>query len=301
MDDGGAEQVQLPSGAVERRPSIGQAGRSGTARPRMARHRERAGELAQMAADSIEEDVDAAMAAIVYGAADLAASAGAGGELSEDAAGSAPPPVAPPAVGDGGSSDDGSWRRLSDDEGQGVTIAVGTTNRAKLQSVETAAGRMFPAGHLLQPCSADSSVSDQPMSVAETMEGATNRAHAALAHAAARGAPADYGVGIEGGLERVGERWFEAGWVAVVRASDGRVGYGSAGRCEVSGSIVRRLQAGEELCEVMDDLSGQSAVGSHQGMMGIVTRGILQRGECMTHGVYFGFAPFISDEVYWEP
>ena len=59
--------------------------------------------------------------------------------------------------------------------------------------------------------------------------------------------------------------------------------------------------AGEELCEVMDDLSGQSAVGSHQGMMGIVTRGILQRGECMTHGVYFGFAPFISDEVYWEP
>ena len=52
---------------------------------------------------------------------------------------------------------------------------------------------------------------------------------------------------------------------------------------------------------MMDDLSGLSDVGSNQGMMGIVTRGILARGECYTHGLYFGFAPFISDEVYWTP
>ena len=133
------------------------------------------------------------------------------------------------------------------------------------------------------------------------MEGAANRAQAALALSTADGLSADYGVGIEGGLEKIGERWFECGWVAVVCASDGVVGYGSCGRYEVSGSIVRRLQQGEELCVVMDDLSGQSDVRSSQGMMGIVTNGLLNRGECYEHGVFFGFAPFISHERYWAP
>jgi inosine/xanthosine triphosphatase len=133
------------------------------------------------------------------------------------------------------------------------------------------------------------------------MEGAVNRAKAALALAAQDGSPADYGVGIEGGLEKIGDRWFECGWVAVVQAKDGKVGYGSCGRYEVSGSIVRRLQAGEELCVVMDDLSGQSDVRSAQGMMGIVTNGLLDRRACYEHGVFFGFAPFISDARYWAP
>ena len=133
------------------------------------------------------------------------------------------------------------------------------------------------------------------------MQGATNRAKAALVLAAERGSPADFGVGIEGGLESIGDRWFECGWVSVVQAVDGVVGYGSCGRYEVSGSIVRRLQAGEELCVVMDDLSGQSDVRSSQGMMGIVTNGLLNRGACYEHGVLFGFAPFISDAKYWAP
>lgn len=133
------------------------------------------------------------------------------------------------------------------------------------------------------------------------MEGAANRAKAALTLAADAGSPVDYGVGIEGGLEKIGDRWFECGWVAVVRASDGHVGYGSCGRYEVSGSIVRRLQAGEELCVVMDDLSGQSDVRSSQGMMGIVTNGLLNRAACYEHGVLFGFAPFTSDARYWAP
>lgn len=133
------------------------------------------------------------------------------------------------------------------------------------------------------------------------MDGAVNRAKAALALATKGGSAPDYGVGIEGGLEKIGGRWFECGWVAVVRANDGKVGYGSCGRYEVSGSIVRRLQAGEELCVVMDDLSGQSDVGSGQGMMGIITNGLLNRGACYEHGVLFGFAPFISDARYWAP
>lgn len=58
----------------------------------------------------------------------------------------------------------------------------------------------------------DSGVSHQPMSDAETMEGAVQRARNAL-----REDPeASYAVGLEGGAQKVGERWFECGWIAVV-------------------------------------------------------------------------------------
>lgn len=33
---------------------------------------------------------------------------------------------------------------------------------------------------------------------------------------------ADYGLGMEGGLSRVGDQWFECGWMAVI---DKKVGY----------------------------------------------------------------------------
>ena len=237
-------------------------------------------------AEGLEEAVEQELHQIVAGAASLAAHA-----LAPDGdAAQLPPPtvVAPPADAPAALTDGG------------VVLAVGTANRAKLDSVASAAERMFSA-HSIRAFPADSGVSAQPMSVAETMDGARNRAQGALAAAEEAGVSAEFGVGIEGGLEQIGPRWFEAGWVCVVRKADGATGFGSCGRYEVAGAIVRRLQGGEELCEVMDDLSGTADVRSGLGMMGVVTNGLLPRAECYTHGLLFAFARFLSDARYWAP
>lgn len=110
------------------------------------------GELALLAADSLDADVSAETDAIVRGAATLAVSSR-DGDSSGDGDGVAQlaaPAVMAPADDDGGGGGTGSG---SGDDGACVTIAVGTTNRAKLQAVEAAASRMF-AAHSVQPCAA---------------------------------------------------------------------------------------------------------------------------------------------------
>lgn len=181
-----------------------------------------------------------------------------------------------------------------------MRFAVGSKNPAKLSAVRLAAAKVFPGGeeHAVEGVSAPSGVSDQPKSAEESMRGATNRARAALA----ADAEADYGVGLEGGIEKVGDQWFECGWIAVVRRSDGgrQVGLGTSARFQISQKVAAELFAGRELADVVDELSGKSDVRSSQGMMGIVTNGVLPRAECYEHGVIMAFAPFVSPAQYWD-
>ena len=37
-----------------------------------------------------------------------------------------------------------------------------------------------------------------------------------------------------------------------------------------------------------------------QGMMGMITNGLLPRADCYQQGVLFAFAPFISDAKFWD-
>lgn len=95
------------------------------------------------------------------------------------------------------------------------------------------------------------------------MEGALNRAKAAL-KADGR---ADFAIGLEGGVQKIADRWFESGWICVVNR-DGRIGWGSSGRFELSGKVMKRLLAGDELATVIDDLAGEQDLRQTQGAMG---------------------------------
>lgn len=64
---------------------------------------------------------------------------------------------------------------------------------------------------------------------------------------------------------------------------------------------MERLFGGEELAEVVDDLSGMTDVRSDWGMMGVITAGALRRADAYSHGVKFAFGPFVSDDRYWAP
>lgn len=176
--------------------------------------------------------------------------------------------------------------------------AVGTTNKAKLSCVDAVANKVFPNDqHEVISVNVPSGISDQPLSAEETIEGATNRARRALEAVPS----AHFGIGLEGGVERIGDRWFECGWMAVIERSSGRLGIGSSARFEMSAALTRPLfEEGKELAEVIDDLTGCKDVRSGQGAMGVLTGGHLCRGPAYEHGLIFALAPFLSDERFWK-
>ena len=204
-----------------------------------------------------------------------------------------------------------------------IVLAVGSLNPTKLESVRTAAEQYWPSseGHTVELLghSVPSGVSDQPKSAAECIEGAQNRARAALRAAATSGQLASptpstlvFGVGLEGGIEQIGPRWFECGWIAVVRLTevktdddmvlteDDHVGLGSSARFQLGDGIVQQLLQGKELSEVMDSMTGLEDVRSGLGAMGVVTRARLGRAACYVHGVLFALAPFAgADRAYF--
>lgn len=189
-----------------------------------------------------------------------------------------------------------------------VFVAVGSENKAKLLSVTLAVEKLFPDSKVtINGFTVNSGVSNQPMSDGETVEGARNRAQNALKQAAnlfgdlLSDYDFVYGVGLEGGVQKVfGEQWFESGWICVQDWRTGKRGFGSSGRFELSSKIMKRLiTGGQELAQVIDDLSGREDVRSADGAMGVLTNGQLPRAEAYLHGVLFAFSPFVSPLQYW--
>lgn len=180
-----------------------------------------------------------------------------------------------------------------------VVWAVGTTNKAKLECVARAVERCLAGKrHSVVAAKFDSAVGAQPMSAEETQRGAEHRARQSLETVP----EADFGVGLEGGVEKVGGRWFECGWMCVIERRTGRIGWGSSARFEMSSKIMSKIvNEKKELADVIDELSGMTDVRSTLGAMGVLTAGHLARAEAYSHGLIFALAPFLSDPAtYWD-
>lgn len=122
-----------------------------------------------------------------------------------------------------------------------LLVSLGSTNKAKKAAIQFSLSRIFPS----KPCqvtgsSVPSGVTDQPMSNVETITGAENRARAVLK----LNPTCDYAIGIEGGIEKIGNRHFESGWVCVIDGKTGVAGFGSSGRFELSEKIMEMIYGG---------------------------------------------------------
>src|SRR5688572_21158999 len=106
-----------------------------------------------------------------------------------------------------------------------MKIIVASKNPVKINAAKRGFEAMFidtvfdVEGH-----PAPSGVSDQPMTDAETLQGAMNRAMAAKELRP----DSDYWVGIEGGVHETDHGLAERAWI-VVCSADGRMGKGSSG------------------------------------------------------------------------
>jgi len=175
-----------------------------------------------------------------------------------------------------------------------VRVAVGTKNPIKITAVREVFDDLFKdektevLGILV-----DSAVPIQPFGE-EVITGAVNRALKSL-----KSGNADYGIGIEGGVFPLGNKWYNLGFVAIVDKK-GTIGTGTSGWFECPEPILRKLKSGEELGTVMDRLTGRRGTKREEGAVGIFTRKKVTRKEFYKHGLYMALIPFLNDRLWKE-
>jgi inosine/xanthosine triphosphatase len=168
-----------------------------------------------------------------------------------------------------------------------MRVSVGSANPVKVAATERALADRGEA--VVESVPVDSGVSEQPTGHAETAEGAENRAERALADGGY-----DLGVGIEGGVARFDgtDGLYLIMWAAV---TDGdQMGRGAGPSLRLPDGVADRVDAGEELGPVMDDLLGESGVARDRGAAGALTDGIIDRESALAHAVAGALGPFVT-------
>ncbi len=154
-----------------------------------------------------------------------------------------------------------------------IKVAVGSQNPVKVGAVESAFTKMLGECEIIG-VSVPSGVSEMPMSFEEIVAGAKNRAEAAL-----KLVGADYGVGLEGGLDNTKLGTFLMGFVAIVD-KQGAWGYSLGGGLYMPDKIVDMVKdSGRELGDVMDELRGLKNTKQHEGCVGYFTDNLIDRKE----------------------
>ena len=177
-----------------------------------------------------------------------------------------------------------------------MLIAVGSTNPAKISAAKIGFGKVFQREKIkVIGIDVKSGISHQPMSDRESVKGAINRAKAALK--SVKGA--NYGVGMEGGLHKIGKNWFESGLIAVID-KNGKVSLASSSRWQVSNKVINKLNNKNELSHIYEQIAKVENAKDVGGVMSLVTAGLVPRDVAYSHGVIFALAPFFSNPDFWD-
>ncbi len=169
-----------------------------------------------------------------------------------------------------------------------LKVCVGSVNPAKVAAVRGAFSCYFKELEISFR-DVESGVSVQPNSAQETFFGAQTRARNAFGGC-------DYSVGIEGGLFEM-----PAGYMlgAVACIFDGKnFFFGTASFLMLPLDVVARVLAGEELGPLVDELTGLKNSKHKEGVVGIVTKGIVTRDKALEQAVVMALAPIVSSDFY---
>jgi inosine/xanthosine triphosphatase len=176
-----------------------------------------------------------------------------------------------------------------------MIVWVGSTNPVKIAAVQDGFARYFGAvettGHGVA-----STVSEQPVGD-ETYTGAHQRAASLRTTALGRDLPADYFVGIEGGMVWQAGRWFALGVVCVINRA-GAVGFGTSGLFELPRAFSAQMLAGVELGLVIDAYLAESNTKQRGGAVSLLTQGHMDRRTLYLDGVILALIPFVSPALY---
>lgn len=171
------------------------------------------------------------------------------------------------------------------------TLVVASTNPVKIQAALDGFRRMFPADEFeARGVSVPSGVTDQPMTDAETLQGALNRAANAR-----RAAPdGDYWVGIEGGVED-GAALQAFAWIVVLNGE--QVGKSRTATFDLPDEVAALVRQGIELGHADDQVFGRANSKQQNGSVGLLTGDVIDRTAYYTQAVILALIPFRNPEL----
>jgi inosine/xanthosine triphosphatase len=193
-------------------------------------------------------------------------------------------------------------------------IAVGSTRGPKLDAVRDAlkefASLLAPDGQFeVMGFDVDSGVRHTPLSSADSMRGAQQRAHALMGMSAKQHETYSYYVGLEGGLEVLpspepqgtpkfpGRRVLLESWAYVTDGSRGH--FGRSGGIELPEALAREvLDGGVELAAAIDNFSGRAGIRDGQGAWGVLSGNLITRREAFRVALVAAFAPFYNAALF---
>lgn len=164
------------------------------------------------------------------------------------------------------------------------SIAVASTNPAKIAAVEQCFTHVFPEKRLrVNGYSCNSGVRAQPMNAEETLLGAQNR----IADLKEQ-IEADFYVAIEAGLD--GDMTFA--WMVIQQGT--KVGKARSASLQLPPSALALLADGLELGDVMDQLFGTQNIKQAGGAIGLLTANRLSRASVYQQALTLALIPFLN-------
>lgn len=174
-------------------------------------------------------------------------------------------------------------------------VAVGSKNPIKIETVKIAFSQIWPEEKWeVIGVEVSSGVSNQPMSDKESIKGARTRATKAIEKA-----KADFGVGLEGGLQQIGDAWYECGW-SVVMDKEGKEGVGSSARLKLPRKFMTLIHTGKELGEATDIIFNRKNTKHAEGFFGLMTKNHITRTTGYKDGVVMALSRFLTPEVFGD-
>ncbi len=174
-----------------------------------------------------------------------------------------------------------------------MRIAVGSTNPVKIRAVKSVFSEFFGDAEVV-PRKVDSGVSRQPKNY-EVISGAINRARRAYS------SDVDYSVGIEAGLLEFPHTltgYLDFQFCGIYDGENIFIGAGPG--FEYPPRVVREVDRGKEVGEVMEQISGISEIGRKHGSIGFLTKNRLSREDITKIAVTMAVIPLINEEIYRE-
>lgn len=175
-----------------------------------------------------------------------------------------------------------------------MKIIIASLNPVKQAATRHAFEQVFPeAKPVVASIAVPSGVRDQPMTDAETLLGARQRAQRAQ-HDQPH---ADFWVGLEGGVaDAQGLGMHAFGWMCV--RTDSREHSARSASFPLPRKAVAALKAGRELGPVMDGLFHANNTKHKGGAVGLLTNGLVSREALYVQPLIFALIPFLHEPLF---
>jgi len=174
-----------------------------------------------------------------------------------------------------------------------IKIAVASRNPVKMDAVKEGLLVFLTDDFELHGLLVESGVSDQPMSNAETLQGAEIR----VKNARLQFPWYDFYVGVEGGVEETVSGLLAFAWIVISNGE--KVGKARTASFFLPPEVAKLVHQGMELGDADDIVFAKSNSKQQNGAIGLLTNDVISRKTLYLPAVQMAFIPFLNPELYY--